>query len=200
MCFLHALTASWACLWQSTCENWRCDYLPIRSLNSLKTETASNSSSWRTLRTAPYTAGQVRNACRMNWLQWVTSLSTQHNSVERAVFWVEPRHRTKEWERLNTENRVPQMWSNAKRITSSISFLVSDLKLSSLKTGYIRCFLGVPLAYFLFDFIPVDSSGYSSWVLKFLLSQYYSSLPFIYLFIYFCHFLGHSGGIWRFPG
>ena len=57
------------------------------------------------------------------------------------------------------------MGSNAKRITSSVSFRVSDLKLSSKKTGHIRRFL-VPLASSLFDFIPEDSSGYSSELLK----------------------------------
>ena len=41
----------------------------------------------------------------------------------------------------------------------------SDLKLSSKRTGHIRRFL-VPLASSLFDFIPGDSSGYSSELLK----------------------------------
>lgn len=53
----------------------------------------------------------------------------------------------------------------SKRITSSVSFRVSDLKLSSKKTGHIRRFL-VALASSLFDFIPEDSSGYSSELLK----------------------------------
>lgn len=56
-------------------------------------------------------------------------LNTAQLCRKNSVLSGELRHRTKEQERLGTENRIPQMGSDAKRITSSVSFLVSDLKL-----------------------------------------------------------------------
>lgn len=151
-------------------KNWQFNYLPFRSLNTLKTETTSYSSSQRTQHRAWSTAGHVRKVWGMNWLHWVTSLPTRHNCVDRTMFGVDSRGiGQRNGKGLMLKNRVPQTGAlTANRVTSSFSFLVSDLKLHSLKTRH-RYFL-VPLASFLFDFIPKDTP-------EFMSSQFFSSLP-----------------------